>query len=182
MTFESSHHRSLRCLLLIALSPLSCTPHSLSLTPQSLPHTSLLIWPPSLPTSTIEWRAVVGNYGIPKDYHLLPIKLLSDGLKTRLVFCEISLQTPHLLLFDEPTNAADMEVRMLSIRLLFSHYFSSPTSPNISPSFFHPLAFSCPLFSLIFSLSSSSICRPPTKCLSFSSVDDRQYGGSYQAI
>ena len=39
-----------------------------------------------------------------------PIKLLSDGLKTRLVFCEISLQNPHLLLFDEPTNAADMEM------------------------------------------------------------------------
>ena len=63
------------------------------------------------PTNRLEeWRAVVGNYGIPKDYHLLPIKLLSDGLKTRLVFCEISLQNPHLLLFDEPTNAADMEV------------------------------------------------------------------------
>lgn len=57
-----------------------------------------------------EWRAVVGNYGIPKDYHLQPIKCLSDGLKTRLVFCEISLQNPHLLLFDEPTNAADMEM------------------------------------------------------------------------
>jgi hypothetical protein len=26
------------------------------------------------------------------------------------VFCEISLQNPHLLLFDEPTNAADMEM------------------------------------------------------------------------
>ena len=57
-----------------------------------------------------EWRSVVGNYGIPKEYHLEPIKLLSDGLKTRLVFCEISLQNPHLLLFDEPTNAADMEM------------------------------------------------------------------------
>ena len=57
-----------------------------------------------------EWRQVVGNYGIPKDYHNQPIKNLSDGLKTRLVFCEISLQTPHLLLFDEPTNAADMEM------------------------------------------------------------------------
>lgn len=53
-----------------------------------------------------EWRGVVGNYGIPKDYHLEKIKFLSDGLKTRLVFCEISLQNPHLLLFDEPTNAA----------------------------------------------------------------------------
>jgi hypothetical protein len=30
-----------------------------------------------------EWRAVVGNYGIPNDYHLEPIKYLSDGLKTR---------------------------------------------------------------------------------------------------
>lgn len=57
-----------------------------------------------------EWRSVVGNYGIPKDYHMLPIKCLSDGLKTRLVFCEISLQTPHLLLLDEPTNASDMEM------------------------------------------------------------------------
>jgi ATP-binding cassette, subfamily F, member 2 len=59
------------------------------------------------PTNRLEeWRSVVGNYGIPKEYHLLPIKCLSDGLKTRLVFCEISLQNPHLLLFDEPTNAA----------------------------------------------------------------------------
>merc|ERR1711871_391241 len=57
-----------------------------------------------------EWRSVVGNYGIPKDYHLEPIKKLSDGLKTRLVFCDISLQKPHLLLLDEPTNAADMEM------------------------------------------------------------------------
>lgn len=57
-----------------------------------------------------EWRAVVGNYGIPKDYHLQPIKKLSDGLKTRLVFCDISLMNPHLLLLDEPTNAADMEM------------------------------------------------------------------------
>jgi len=57
-----------------------------------------------------EWRAVVGNYGMPKDYHLEKISKLSDGLKTRLVFCEISLQNPHLLLFDEPTNAADMEM------------------------------------------------------------------------
>ena len=57
-----------------------------------------------------EWRAVVGTYGIPKDYHLQPIKCLSDGLKTRLVFCDIALTNPHLLLLDEPTNAADMEM------------------------------------------------------------------------
>lgn len=64
-----------------------------------------------LPNNRLEeWRAVVGTYGIPKEYHLQPIKFLSEGLKTRLVFCEISLQNPHLLLLDEPTNAADMEM------------------------------------------------------------------------
>jgi ATP-binding cassette, subfamily F, member 2 len=57
-----------------------------------------------------EWRSVVGNYGIPTNYHLEPIHKLSDGLKTRLVFCDISLHNPHLLLLDEPTNAADMEM------------------------------------------------------------------------
>ena len=57
-----------------------------------------------------EWRSVVGTYGIPKEYHLEPIHKLSDGLKTRLVFCDISLHNPHLLLLDEPTNAADMEM------------------------------------------------------------------------
>ncbi len=57
-----------------------------------------------------EWRSVVGNYGIPSDYHNLKISCLSDGLKTRLVFCEISLCNPHILLLDEPTNAADMEL------------------------------------------------------------------------
>jgi len=57
-----------------------------------------------------EWRSVVGNYGIPTEHHLMPISTLSDGLKTRLVFCEISLQNPHILLLDEPTNAADLEM------------------------------------------------------------------------
>ena len=69
--------------------------------------------------------------GIPKDYHLEPIKCLSDGLKTRLVFCEISLQNPHLLLFDEPTNAADMEMIdsmvIYIFMLLFINYMVNAT-------------------------------------------------------
>ena len=31
-------------------------------------------------------------------------------MKTRLVFCEISLSNPHILLLDEPTNHCDMEM------------------------------------------------------------------------
>eukprot|EP00300_Choanocystis_sp_HF-7_P036932 c52891_g1_i1.p1 GENE.c52891_g1_i1~~c52891_g1_i1.p1 ORF type:complete len:619 (-),score=160.90 c52891_g1_i1:107-1909(-) len=57
-----------------------------------------------------DWRAIVGQWGIPSEYHLRPISHLSEGLKTRLVFCEIATTRPHLLLLDEPTNAADMEM------------------------------------------------------------------------
>jgi ATP-binding cassette subfamily F protein 2 len=54
-----------------------------------------------------DWRSVVGTYGIPSDYHMLPIKCLSDGLKTRLVFCEISLLNPHILLLDVGVEQGD---------------------------------------------------------------------------
>lgn len=57
-----------------------------------------------------DWRSVVGTYGIPSDYHLLPIRCLSDGLKLRLNFCEIAMNKPHLLVLDECTNHSDMEM------------------------------------------------------------------------
>ena len=57
-----------------------------------------------------EWRSLIGSYGIPSELHFKPIGIMSEGLKTRLALCEIALNKPHLLLFDEPTNAADMEM------------------------------------------------------------------------
>ena len=33
---------------------------------------------------------------------------MSDGLKTRVVFCLLGLLNPHMLLLDEPTNHLDM--------------------------------------------------------------------------
>ena len=57
-----------------------------------------------------DWRSVIGTYGLESHFHNLPIKYLSEGLKTRLIFAEISLLQPHILLMDEPTNAADMEM------------------------------------------------------------------------
>ena len=57
-----------------------------------------------------DWRSTIGTYGLDSQFHNLPIKFLSEGLKTKLIFCEISLLQPHILLFDEPTNAADMEM------------------------------------------------------------------------
>ena len=44
------------------------------------------------------------------QYHLKSIRNLSDGLKLKLVFCDISLHNSHLLQLDEYTNAADMEM------------------------------------------------------------------------
>jgi len=70
-----------------------------------------------------EWRSQVGLWGIPSDYHLLPIKCLSDGLKTRLVFCEIAMRNPHILLLDEP-------VRTASSCRLSCRFFSWPCLPR----------------------------------------------------
>ncbi|OSX72801.1 hypothetical protein BU14_0403s0004 [Porphyra umbilicalis] len=55
------------------------------------------------------WRGEVGQFGVTGDQQLAPIGHLSDGLKSRLAFAEISMQNPHILLLDEPTNAFDME-------------------------------------------------------------------------
>lgn len=55
------------------------------------------------------WRQQVGRFGISGRYQTSPIGVLSDGLKSRLVFSMIATNSPNLLLLDEPTNHLDME-------------------------------------------------------------------------
>jgi ATP-binding cassette subfamily F protein 2 len=57
----------------------------------------------------VEWRQRLGRFGISGKLQTAPMKNMSDGQKSLVVFCTIAQRTPYLLLFDEPTNHLDME-------------------------------------------------------------------------
>ena len=56
-----------------------------------------------------QWRGILGSYGIAGDRQKMKMSTMSDGLKTRVVFCILALERPHIIMLDEPTNHLDME-------------------------------------------------------------------------
>lgn len=56
-----------------------------------------------------QWRARLGMFGVHSNTQMQPIGCMSDGQKSKLVFCELVLSTPQVLLLDEPTNHLDMQ-------------------------------------------------------------------------
>jgi ATP-binding cassette, subfamily F, member 2 len=55
-----------------------------------------------------EWRGILGAYGINGERQTMKMNTMSDGLKTRVVFCVLALERPHVIMLDEPTNHLDM--------------------------------------------------------------------------
>ncbi|KAJ9124540.1 hypothetical protein QFC24_003332 [Naganishia onofrii] len=56
-----------------------------------------------------EYRSHLGSFGITGLTSLQKIGTLSGGQKSRVAFAVLSLQRPHILLLDEPSNHLDIE-------------------------------------------------------------------------
>ncbi|QSL65845.1 hypothetical protein MERGE_000123 [Pneumocystis wakefieldiae] len=53
-------------------------------------------------------RGFLGGYGLTGKSQVIPMKQLSDGQRRRVLFAFLGLKNPHIIMFDEPTNALDI--------------------------------------------------------------------------
>ncbi|KAF3454931.1 hypothetical protein FNV43_RR05379 [Rhamnella rubrinervis] len=54
-------------------------------------------------------RAAIGKFGLSGKAQIMPMKNLSDGQRSRVIFAWLAYRQPQLLLLDEPTNHLDIE-------------------------------------------------------------------------
>ena len=54
-------------------------------------------------------RNLLGKFGLEGHAHQISIRDLSGGQKARVVFANLSLMAPHIMVLDEPTNNLDIE-------------------------------------------------------------------------
>jgi ATP-binding cassette subfamily F protein 3 len=71
----------------------------------------------STPFDTLR-RAILGKFGFDKGKSDTKVAELSGGEKSRLLFCLMSYDAPHIMLLDEPTNHLDIDARAALINAL----------------------------------------------------------------
>ncbi|KAF3335782.1 ABC transporter F family member 1 [Carex littledalei] len=54
-------------------------------------------------------RSAVGRFGLSGKAQVMPMKNLSDGQRSRVIFAWLAYRQPQMLLLDEPTNHLDIE-------------------------------------------------------------------------
>ncbi|CAG9572767.1 putative ATP-binding cassette protein subfamily F,member 2 [Leishmania major strain Friedlin] len=54
-------------------------------------------------------RSALGRFGVSGKAQMTPMKTLSDGQKSRVVFAWMAYKRPHFMILDEPTNHLDIE-------------------------------------------------------------------------
>lgn len=55
------------------------------------------------------FRSALGRFGVSGRLQMTPMRTLSDGQKSRVVFAWMAFQNPHFMILDEPTNHLDIE-------------------------------------------------------------------------
>jgi len=67
-------------------------------------------FPPSVVKRSEEvWRSFLALFGFSTRQQTMPIGMLSDGQRSRLVFAMLAMKQNSLLLLDEPTNHLDVD-------------------------------------------------------------------------
>ncbi|KAH9619166.1 hypothetical protein KSS87_006487 [Heliosperma pusillum] len=60
-------------------------------------------------TEEEKMRAAIGRFGLSGKPQVMPMKNLSDGQRSRVIFAWLAYRQPQMLLLDEPTNHLDIE-------------------------------------------------------------------------